>query len=115
MAILEAVVMMALPYVSPRQTFFWRADRRGISREPIGAQGAAAVLGASNRVVGADARVVAARGRTVGSTCGVAGDTSHCGALIGFVQAYFRVRPHGLASDEAREAELTPVDDGMPR
>ena len=37
------------------------------------------------------------------------------GALIGFVQAYFRVRPHGLASDEAREAELTPVDDGMPR
>ena len=113
-AILEAGVMMALPYLSPRQMFF--GVRTGAEFR-ASQSGRKVLLQYWGQVFGWSVVTLALLlgvGRLPDRFAAWLAMLPIVGALIGFVQAYFRVRPHALASDEVREAELTPADDGMP-
>ena len=113
-AILEAVVMMLLPNLSPRHIFF------GVR------------TGAEFRATDQGRRVlVRYRGQLFGWTAvslfivlgmralpeGILGITAMfplLGGLIGFFRSYFQVRPHELPPDQVREAELAPSDGRVP-
>jgi hypothetical protein len=113
-AILEAGMMMALPYLSPRQMFFGVRAGAEFRGSPSGRKVLAQYWGHVFGWLVVALALLLGVGGLPAQVAGWLAMLPIVGALIGFVQAYFRVRPHALASDEVREAELAASDSGMP-
>lgn len=108
-AVLEAIIMMVLPYISPRPIFFGVQTgvefRESAEGRKVRWQYWAQVIAWG--LIGAVLSLST-------STLGMAAMLPIVMSFAAFLRAYFQVRPHARES-EVREADLTAAAQGIPR
>jgi uncharacterized membrane protein len=111
---LEGLVMMALPYLSPRQIFFGVRTGAEFRSTDIGRKILAKYLGSVFAWSVIAAAAVLASGGRPDSALALLTIAPALLSLGAFFWMYFRVRPYARTTPDVREAEMTPSS-GLPR